>query len=39
MSIEIKSAEQFKELTELSQKRIRDNNNPIEIDKVVKFPY
>lgn len=38
MSVEIKSADQFKELTERSQKRIRDNNNPIEIDKAIKYP-
>lgn len=37
MSVEIKSADQFKELTEMTQKRIRDNNNPIEIDKAIRY--
>lgn len=38
MNVEIKSADQFKDLTEMTQKRIRDNNNPIELDKAIKYP-
>lgn len=38
MGIQIKSADQFKELSEHAQKRMRQENNPIELDKAVKFP-
>ena len=37
-SIEIKDISQFKELTEMKKKLIRQNNNPIEIDKAVNYP-
>lgn len=37
-SIEIKDISQFKELTEMKKKMIRQNNNPIELDKAVKYP-
>ncbi len=37
-SIEIKDISQFKELTEMKQKMMRQNNNPIEIDQAVKYP-
>ena len=38
LGIEVKSIEQFKELTERFQEMIRKENNPIEIDKAVKYP-
>ena len=38
MGIRITRLEQFKELTEMAQKRVRQDNNPIEIDKAVKYP-
>lgn len=38
MGIEIKSPDQFKELSEMMQNNIRKNNNPIELDKAVKYP-
>ncbi|HCN12396.1 MAG TPA: GLPGLI family protein [Chryseobacterium sp.] len=38
LGIEVKSIEQFKELTEGFQEMIRKENNPIEIDKAVKYP-
>lgn len=38
MSVEVKSIDQFKELTALTQNTIRKNNNPIEIDKAIIYP-
>lgn len=38
MGIKVTSADQFKELAEMSQKRIRKDNNPIEIDKAIRYP-
>lgn len=38
MSIEVKSLDQFKELTEMMQNHIRKNNNPIEVNKAVQYP-
>lgn len=37
MGIEVKSPEQLKELSELMQKNIKKNNNPIEIDKAIQY--
>lgn len=37
MGIEVKKPEQFKELSEMMQKSIKKNNNPIEIDKAIKY--
>ncbi|MGC4129811.1 MAG: GLPGLI family protein [Bergeyella sp.] len=37
-NIEIKNIDQFKELSEMVQKRMRKENNPIELDKAVKYP-
>lgn len=37
-SIEIKDISQFKELTEMKRKMIRENNNPIELDQAVHYP-
>lgn len=37
MGIEIKSPEQFKELSEMMQKNIKKNNNPIEINKAIRY--
>lgn len=36
--VDIKDVSQFKELTESTQKYIREHNNPIELDKAVKYP-
>lgn len=36
--VDIKDISQFKELTESKQRYIRENNNPIEIDKALKYP-
>lgn len=36
--VDIKDISQFKELTESRQRYIRENNNPIEIDKALKYP-
>ncbi|WP_300674709.1 GLPGLI family protein [Soonwooa sp.] len=36
--VDVKDISQFKELTESRQKFIRENNNPIEIDKALKYP-
>ena len=38
LGIEVKSIEQFKKLTERFQEMMRKENNPIEIDKAVKYP-
>ena len=38
LGIEVKSIEQFKELTEGFQEMMRKENNPIEIDKALKYP-
>jgi len=38
MSVEVKSLDQFKELTKMMQNHIRKNNNPIELDKAVQYP-
>lgn len=35
--VDIKDISQFKDLTEATQKRIREQNNPIEIDKAIKY--
>ncbi|GAB0157009.1 hypothetical protein CHRYSEOSP005_22780 [Chryseobacterium sp. Alg-005] len=37
MGIEVKSPDQLKELSELMQKNIKKNNNPIELNKAVKY--
>ncbi|GAA5093449.1 hypothetical protein GCM10023210_24010 [Chryseobacterium ginsengisoli] len=37
MGIEVKSPEQFKDLSEKLQNNIKKNNNPIEIDKAIKY--
>ncbi len=37
MGIEVKSPEQFKELSEMMQKNIKKNNNPIELDKAIHY--
>lgn len=36
--VDITDISQFKELTESRQKYIRENNNPIEIDKALIYP-
>lgn len=36
--VDIKNINQFKELTESRQRYIRENNNPIELDKAVNYP-
>ncbi|SHK13612.1 GLPGLI family protein [Epilithonimonas mollis] len=36
--VDVKDISQFKELTESRQRYIRENNNPIEIDKALKYP-
>ena len=38
MNIKIKSLDQFKELTTMTQKRMRNQNNPIERDKAIQYP-
>ena len=38
MNVEIKDISQFKELTEMMQKRILKENNPIELDKAIHYP-
>jgi len=38
MGIEVKSPDQFKELTEMMQDRLSKNNNPIELDKAIHYP-
>lgn len=38
MGIEVKGPEQLKELSEKMQAYIRKNNNPIELDKAVRYP-
>lgn len=38
MGTQVKSAEQFKELSENFQEMLRKENNPIEIDKALKYP-
>ncbi|MFL9834476.1 GLPGLI family protein [Chryseobacterium terrae] len=38
MGIEVKSPEQIKELSDKMQVNIRKNNNPIEIDKAIRYP-
>ncbi|WP_263601662.1 GLPGLI family protein [Chryseobacterium sp. PET-29] len=37
MGIEVKSPEQFKELSEMMRKNITKNNNPIEVDKAIHY--
>ncbi|NML57963.1 GLPGLI family protein [Chryseobacterium cheonjiense] len=37
MGVEVRSPEQFKELSEMMQKNIKRNNNPIEIDKAIRY--
>lgn len=37
MGIEVKSPDQLKELSDMMQKNIKKNNNPIEIDKAIKY--
>lgn len=37
MGTEVKRPEQLKELSEMMQKNIKKNNNPIELDKAVKY--
>ncbi|MDR2206369.1 MAG: GLPGLI family protein [Flavobacteriaceae bacterium] len=36
--VDVKDLSQFKELTESRQQYIRENNNPIEIDKAIHYP-
>lgn len=38
MGIEVKSPEQLKELSDMMQKNLRKNNNPIEINKAIAYP-
>jgi len=38
MSIEVKSIDQFKDLSENMQNYIRKTNNPIELDKIIIYP-
>lgn len=38
MNIKIKTLDQFKELTTMTQKRMRNQNNPIERDKAIQYP-
>lgn len=38
MNIKIKSLDQFKELTTMTQERMRNQNNPIERDKAIQYP-
>ena len=38
MNIKIKSLDQFKELTTMTQERMRKENNPIELDKAIQYP-
>ena len=38
MNIKIKSLDQFKELTTMTQERMRKENNPIELDKAIRYP-
>lgn len=38
MGIEVKSSEQLKELSDLMQKNIRKNNNPLEFNKAIHYP-
>lgn len=38
MGIEVKSPDQLKELSDMMQNNIRKNNNPIELNKAVKYP-
>lgn len=38
MGVEVKSKDQFKDLTEMTQERIRKKNNPIELDKIIHYP-
>ena len=37
MGVEVRSPEQFKELSEMMQKNIKKSNNPIEISKAIKY--
>ena len=38
MGIEVKSADQFKDLSEKLQSSLRKNNNPIELNKAIHYP-
>ena len=38
MNIKIKTLDQFKELTTMTQERMRKENNPIESDKAIQYP-
>lgn len=38
MGVKIKSLDQFKDLTTMTQERMRKENNPIELDKVIHYP-
>ena len=38
MNIKIKTLDQFKELTIMTQERMRRENNPIELDKAIQYP-
>lgn len=38
MGVEVKSADQFKELTLMTQERMRKTNNPLELDKAPNYP-
>jgi len=37
-NIEIKSLDQFHDLSKLAQERLRKNNNPLELDKAIHYP-
>lgn len=38
MGVKIKSLDQFKELTTMTQERMRKENNPLELDKAIHYP-
>ncbi len=38
MGVEVKSADQFRELTQMTQERLRKTNNPLELDKAPIYP-
>lgn len=38
MGVKIKSLDQFKDLTTMTQERMRKENNPLELDKAINYP-
>ena len=38
MNIKIKTLDQFKELTTMTQERMRKENNPLELDRAIQYP-